>query len=147
MQKKNITYYLLITLALLCILVGGAIYLVFRTRTLFMFKPLPIEWITTLDNIKNNITLPNNIFTSFLIYSLPTGLWTISYILLMQIICESMQKKQRFLWIYSLPVILLIVEFLQLFPICQGTFDIVDSLCYIIPIIVSLIIDKQNEKL
>ena len=58
-----------------------------------------------------------------------------------------MQKKQRFLWIYSLPVILLIVEFLQLFPICQGTFDIVDSLCYIIPIIVSLIIDKQNEKL
>ena len=145
--KNNITYYLLTALALLCILVGGTIYLVFRTRKLLMFKPIPVIWIAFLDNIKDNIGLPYNYLTSFIIYSLPAGLWTISYLILMQIICNDMPKTQRIAWVYSLPIILLIIECMQILSSIPGTFDILDVLCYFIPIFVSLIIDKRNEKL
>ena len=148
MQKnKNITYYLLIILALLCILVGGAIYLVFRTRTLIMFKFIPMEYIITLNKIRDFLAFSNNNCSSFLIYNLPTGLWTISYLIVMQLICKGMPPYQRLIWVYLLPSLLLSIEFLQIFSFCHGTFDNIDVLTYIIPIIVSLLIDKRNEKL
>ena len=144
-HKTKRTYYLELTAAF-CLLLGGSIYLIFRRRTLIMFRYIPQKIISLLDNVGKNISLHDNSFTSFIIYNLPAGLWTISYLLVMHTICSDMSKIQRMLWLYLLPSVLLLVEILQAFPFCRGTFDFIDILCYLIPIFVSLLIDKKNEK-
>lgn len=146
-NHKSTTYFLCSILSILCLILGGIVYLVYRTRTLLMFHFLSSDCISILDSAKTTVNIPNNTFTSFVVYSLPAALWTISYILFMHLICIDMPKIARLIWIYSLPILLCLVEFLQILPVISGTFDIIDVLCYIIPIIVSLLIDIRNEKL
>ena len=145
-MKTKIAYKILwILLSLVCIATGGLIYLVFRTRTLVMFHFIPNDLIMKVNHLYEyscaNFQIPN-----FMIYNLPTALWTISYILLMRLIIENNVRLHRFLWIYSLPILLCLTEILQLFSFISGTFDILDICCYIVPMIISLLIDIRYEK-
>lgn len=136
----------MVAIAIICLSIGGVIYLLFRTRTLVMFRIMPMEMLDKLNMISHNISLPHNKLTSFIVYNLPTCLWLISYLIIMQLICREMSNSQRIIWMYALPVVLLIIEFLQIIPSFTGTFDIIDVLCYLIPLIVSLLIDIRYEK-
>lgn len=145
-MKTKIVYKILwMLLPLVCIAAGGLIYLVFRPRTLVMFHFIPNDLIMKLNHLYEyscaNFQIPN-----FMIYNLPTALWTISYILLMRLIIENNVRLHRFLWIYSLPILLCLTEILQLFSFISGTFDILDICCYIVPMIISLLIDIRYEK-
>ena len=66
--------------------------------------------------------------------------------ILMQLILENNVGLHRFLWIYLLPILLCLTEILQLFSFIPGTFDILDVCCYIVPMIISLLIDIRYEK-
>lgn len=145
-MKTKIVYKILwILLSLVCIAVGGLIYLVFRTRTLVMFHFIPNDLIMKLNHLYEyscaNFQIPD-----FIIYNLPTSLWTISYIILMQLILENNVGLNRFLWIYLLPILLCLTEILQLFSFIPGTFDMLDICSYIIPMTISLLIDIRYEK-
>ena len=145
-MKTKIVYKILwILLSLVCITVGGLIYLIFRTRTLVMFHFIPDNLIEEL-NLVHEYSCANFQIPNFIIYNLPTGLWTISYIILMQLILENNVGLHRFLWIYLLPILLCLTEILQLFSFIPGTFDIFDVCCYIVPMIISLLIDIRYEK-
>ena len=139
--------YIEVAIAIICLFVGGVIYLLFRTRTLVMFRIMPAEILNKLNIISLGIDIPNNKLTSFVVYNLPTCLWLISYLFIMRLICCEMSKNQRLIWLYALPIILLLIEFLQISPSFPGTFDLIDVLMYIIPITISLLIDKIYEKL
>ena len=145
-NRRSTTYYIYSILSIVCLFLGGMVYLVYRTRNLLMFSFLSSDFISILDSTKTIVNLPNNTFTSFVVYSFPAALWTISYIIVMRLVCADMSKIARALWIYSLPTLLCFVEFLQILPVISGTFDIIDVLCYITPIFVSLLIDIKNEK-
>ena len=145
-MKTKIAYKILwILLSLVCIATGGLIYLVFRTRTLVMFHFIPNDLIMKLNHLYEyscaNFQIPN-----FIIYNLPTSLWTTSYIILMQLILENNVGLNRFLWIYLLPMLLCFTEIFQLFSFIPGTFDILDVCSYIVPMIISLLIDIRYEK-
>ena len=145
-MKTKIVYKILWILpSLVCITVGGLIYLIFRTRTLVMFHFIPDNLIEEL-NLVHEYSCANFQIPNFIIYNLPTGLWTISYIILMQLILENNVGLHRFLWIYLLPILLCLTEILQLFSFIPGTFDILDVCCYIVPMIISLLIDIRYEK-
>ena len=145
MITKAVYKTLWIILSMVCITIGGLIYLVFRTRTLVMFNYVPDNLIEKLNQVYKyicaNFSIPN-----FMIYNLPTGLWTISYIILMQLILEDNIGFHRFLWIYLLPISFCLIEIFQVFAFIPGTFDILDVCSYIIPMIISLLIDIRYEK-
>lgn len=145
MTLKSKKQLLINILALLCLIIGGVIYLIYRNRTLVMFRLVPNNIIGLLNNVRQYIDLPHGKLSSFVVYNLPAGLWTISYMVLMRNICNEMPKTQKLIWVYSLPILLLMIELLQSVIVRLGTFDLLDMLCYLIPILVLLIIDLRNE--
>lgn len=128
-----------IALSLFLILIGGLIYLAYRSNTLLMF-----EWFTDIGLITDvealreycsEFLLPN-----WIIYSFPDGLWLLSYMLLVDAIWGEGYGNQHLLWLLILPIIALISELMQLFISQLGTFDIMDLTCYVVAIVLFYII-------
>lgn len=113
------------------LLIGGLIYIAFRTERLLMFK-----WFAALsiDNAINDIrqitmkispSLPN-----WFLYSLPDGLWIFSYVALILTIWKNKIHGTSIFWVLLIPVIAIASEFGQLYSIIPGTFDITDLTFY-----------------
>lgn len=86
----------LVALSIMFILIGGFIYLFFRTHTLKMFVWLRIincEQIFQLKDYNQDLK-----FIEFLIFSLPNGLWILSFLIIIGLIWE---KYHIFFIIYS----------------------------------------------
>ncbi len=118
---------------LLTLLLGGLIYISFRTESLTMFKWFAIASLDTPITNLRAITLalaPN--LPNWLLYSLPDGLWVFSYISLMLLIWKNKINQENIVYIFSLPLIAILSEIGQLFKIVPGTFDTIDILFYIL---------------
>ena len=109
--------------------VGGMIYLLFRTEKLIMFEWS--EYIGLGDYIRY---LRENVAGYFLYpwvkYSLPDGLWVLSYMIFIGAIWKFEIRKSCF-YMLLLTTISVMSELLQLFDLLNGTFDIVDLAFYI----------------
>lgn len=121
-----------ISLAFILLLVGGTLYIAFRTKRLAMFT-----WAKWL-NLDSYVEMIRSYAIKyhppyFVKYCLPNALWTSSYI----IITDALVSKEcnGFLWAISLPIIALFFEIMQIWQIIPGTFDIGDLLCFAVPII------------
>ena len=122
MKFKNIA------LSIVPLIIGGMLYLGYRSQELSMFN-----WIECL-GLSNFVTSWRLLCSQYpqpmwIYNSLPDGLWLFSYILLMDIIWNN-NINQSGLWIYILPVVAIISEFMQLWTPFPGTFDIIDIVCY-----------------
>lgn len=124
--------------ALLFFTIGGFIYIAFRCTSLRMFG-----WFDYLGLNESVLVVRNSLcdvqIPDILKYCIPDGLWTLSYILLMDAIWNPDVKKQVVLCSF-IPVIGTISEILQYYHVMNGTFDIVDLLCYIVPYVIYLIL-------
>jgi hypothetical protein len=121
--------------ALLLILTGGMIYVLYRPENLLLFRVTDSLGITPLiDMLRSNssrVMLP-----SFIVNSLPAGLWTASYLLMMYITTKFHTRRIRLMLALPLPISAIALEFMQLLGWCPGTFDIYDLICYIVPLCV-----------
>ena len=121
--------------ALLLILTGGMIYVLYRPENLLLFRVTDSLGITPLiDMLRSNssrVMLP-----SFIVNSLPAGLWTASYLLMMYITTKFHTRRIRLMLALPLPISAIALEFMQLLGWCPGTFDIYDLICYIVPLFV-----------
>ncbi len=121
--------------ALLLILTGGMIYVLYRPENLLLFRVTDSLGITPLiDILRSNssrVMLP-----SFIVNSLPAGLWTASYLLMMYITTKFHTRRIRLMLALPLPISAIVLEFMQLLGWCPGTFDIYDLICYIVPLCV-----------
>ena len=113
----------LVALSIMFILIGGFIYLFFRPHTLKMFVWLRIincEQIFQLKDYNQDLK-----FIEFLIFSLPNGLWILSFLIIIGLIWG---KYHIFFIIYSsfFTGISILFEFFQKFGLIPGTFDIAD---------------------
>ena len=119
----------------LLLMLGIGIYILFRPQNILVFGLLEdlglMPIVNSLRMHASGILLP-----SFVINSMPAGLWTASYLIAMFLTTTGASKKQRIVLSLPLPITAIILEFLQLFGWCSGTFDFYDLLCYIIPLIV-----------
>lgn len=122
-------------IAILLILTGGMIYVLYRPESLLLFRVTDSLGITPLiDILRSNssrVMLP-----SFMINSLPAGLWTASYLLMMYITTKFHTRRIRLMLALPLPISAIALEFMQLLGWCPGTFDIYDLICYIVPLCV-----------
>lgn len=122
-------------IALLLILTGGMIYVLYRPESLLLFRVTDSLGITPLiDILRSNssrVMLP-----SFMINSLPAGLWTASYLLMMYITTKFHTRRIRLMLALPLPVMAIVLELMQFFGWCPGTFDIYDLICYIVPLFI-----------
>ena len=121
--------------ALLLILTGGMIYVLYRPESLLLFRVTDSLGITPLiDILRSNssrVMLP-----SFMINSLPAGLWTASYLMMMYITTKFHTRRIRLMLALPLPISAIALEFMQLLGWCPGTFDIYDLICYIVPLFI-----------
>ena len=117
------------------LLIGALIYILFRPQNLLIFDMLDKMGLSNeVDSIRSSfigIKLP-----LFVVNCLPAGLWTVSYLIAMYCNTKFHSRKTRLMLSLPLPMSAIVLEFMQLFGWCPGTFDWYDLLCYVIPIII-----------
>jgi hypothetical protein len=116
-----------IYLSLLAILGGGAIYIMFRNS-----EPVFFGWIRNvglghlLDIVRQYARNHNLLLPEWIIYSLPNGLWAFGYAILISSIWRGSSSPIRYLWLASIPVLVIGYEVLQYPGIAPGIFSIKD---------------------
>ena len=141
MRKK------LLILHLLSLTLGGCIYLFFRSDTLLMFdwfeKLLPSK---SLEAIRT-YTLPiKKDLPGWVIFSLPDGLWNLSYVCLMFSVWEGAINTKSIQWALLIPTIGILSELFQLINIVPGTFDILDMMFYFCGFLLPFFLILKNNK-
>lgn len=122
--------------------IGGFIYVAFRCTSLRMFGWFDYlglnECVMMVRNLLRTIQIPDIVK-----YCIPDGLWTLSYILFMDAIWRPIVKSQLVICSF-IPVIGTVSEILQYYHVMNGTFDIVDLLCYLVPYVMYLLFKLFN---
>ena len=115
--------------------VGAGIYICFRATELRFFHifpdgKLPV-WLTNIREWLAKTNVPE-----WIRYSLPDGLWLLSYLLFMDLIWDEGMKPWKLFFLVMLPLGTLIAEILQMFHVIPGTGDLFDLIFYLIAIII-----------
>ena len=154
MNKKtstlSINYYigLSICLSALAILGGGAIYILFRIS-----EPVFFSWIRLaglgkwLDIVRQYSFSYNLHLPTWIVYSLPNGLWAFAYALLITNIWADSKSRLRYFWLASIPLLILGFEGLQYLSIISGTFCVEDMILGTIGLVSGIIIGFKIPKL
>ena len=103
--------------------IGCLIYVLFRTDTLLYNK--------LFGNFFSPIGSPKTVLQNIIIFSLPDGLWAMSYTMLIFHLRNDKTFK-TLIWSILIPVIGILSEIGQLYYLIPGTFDIIDLIMYII---------------
>lgn len=135
----NINYFLAnkkdCLLSFLLIFLGGLIYVLYRPENILFFRVTDGLGITPLIDIaRSNVS--RVILPSFVINSLPAGLWTASYLIMMYVTTKYHTRRVKLMLALPLPIMTIILEFMQLWGWCPGTFDLYDLVCYFVPLFV-----------
>jgi hypothetical protein len=129
MRLKRTTYF---HSAAVSLFLGSAIYLLFRSESLLMFR-----WATALRLLPliNTLRFYSHGFEPFIpawfIYSSPFALWIVSYMLLVRAIWFGDKSIARNLWLWAVPFVSIAAELGQYPRLVPGTFDIFDLLTII----------------
>lgn len=132
-----------IIILLIPVILGGLIYIIFRTEKLIMFCWFDYLHLTSEINIAKSFR-NTYAFPDWFIYSFPDGLWIFSYTAISLKIWKSSMNQNSFFWILSIPVASILSEFLQFLNIIPGTFDFTDLLFYLIGIVLPFLSKKNN---
>lgn len=127
-------YWKIIFHTLLPLLVGGFIYLFFRSSNLKMFswlKRIGLEEV--FEPIRENFTTLGTNLPDWILYSLPDGLWVYAFTSAILIIWDGKPSKWLFLPVISGPI----VELFQLLNLFPGTFDLIDLGLMLLAILLS----------
>jgi hypothetical protein len=123
-----VTPFLLVFLvSVFAIFSGGLIYILLRPA-----EPVFFDWFKCigLDNFLFNIRQYSLSLKRFLpewfIYSLPNGLWALSYSLIITAIWWNSKSRLKIFWMASIPVLVFGFEVFQYLEILNGTFCIGD---------------------
>ena len=136
--KKNyfITFSLFV-FSNLILLVGGSLYLLFRSHNLEMFywlRTIKLEQFFYQHDFNSTSKL-----ISFCVYSLPNGLWLLSAVIFFGLIWKN-EKDIFFFYSFSFLLVSLLFEGLQLTKIIPGTFDFNDIFILVISFLIGMIV-------
>ena len=116
---------------LVALTIGGLIYIRYRSESLLMFT-----WFHDLDlsDYINEIRAykSHNGLTSWMVFSMPAGLWLFSYLLIIDSIWGKETRLFYSYFILILPIAALTSELLQYLNVLPGTFDYLDMLSYVL---------------
>ncbi len=150
MQKLRLLIYHVI----LPISFGILIYLFFRSKSIIVFRWLDVfENSNQIESLRNFLFQYNSHLPSWLIFSLPDGLWVYALTSTLFIVWGKDFLHKDFLhkdflhlklWLIVSILIGPLLEFLQFLKLFPGTFDFKDLLFYLIGSILSLTMVKHN---
>lgn len=132
--------YQKILFAVLLLLVGAMIYLIWRPESLLIFN-----WIEIIGQdkliyrLRYYITQDLSTPPEWVIYSLPNCLWLISGFFLFEVLWQGHFATNGLNWLIVFCLIAVGSEFAQLFHIIPGTYDNYDLLMMLLCIIVLFI--------
>ena len=84
-----------------------------------------------LGNLFTPIASPNTFLQRILVFSLPDGLWAMSYTMLIFHLRNDKTLK-TLIWSIIIPIIGILSEISQYYSLIPGTFDIIDLIMYFI---------------
>lgn len=128
-------------LGIMAIILGGGLYVFYRSKSLPLF-----DWVRAIGIYDWVLSVrPAENVNSWLVSSLPDGLWLLSYMLLMSALCRFHVRESM---LYSAPLIVVafVSEFLQISDRIDGTFDMVDLLCYMAAVALGFVYVKVINK-
>ena len=135
---------------ILPLLLGGLIYIAFRSKSLVLFRWFEELKISELTDLIRFYLFPfKNHMPNWVIYSLPDGLWTYSFVSSFIFIWNKDSNKWEY-WLLIPILISISYELLQYFIIFHDTFDILDFFICLVASVLSIlilkIIPKHHEK-
>ncbi len=133
----------MITLGVLLLACGCAIYLLFRSKSLNIYQWCSMMGVSDTIDIFRSKVQDLNVY-EFVKYSLPDGLYCAAYILIMDAIWHNDNGIFKCSIIFLVPCVTICSELLQYFELIRGTFDIYDLMCYILPTLVYLLKHKNK---
>ena len=134
-----------IFLGVVFLVIGCVIYLLFRTKTLYIY-----QWCAALglSNVVDHIRFCVHGLNTpdFIKFNLPDGLYCAAYILIMDAIWQNDNSSIKHFIITLLPVVTIASEVLQYYGLVNGTFDVLDLTCYFVPLLIytAIIIKQPN---
>ena len=121
-----------VAVAVVMLIVGGAIYLLFRTKRLVMFHVTDALGLT--DTINGWRTAVKGAeLPEWCVYVLPNALWSGAYILTMDALLRNHSLNTRLLATGVIPQLGIVAEVMQAAGIIPGTFDWLDIAAYALP--------------
>ena len=121
-----------LSFAVLMLLCGSGIYLLFRSKSLYIYK-----WCATIglsDTINSlRFAVSDWDVSEFIKFSIPDGLYCAAYILIIDAIWHKETEWMKYAIIFFVPFVTISSEVLQYFGIVRGTFDYRDLVCYAMP--------------
>lgn len=129
------------SLSLASLIMGSSIYLLFRDKELLIFKWLDrLRLMPLIDMFRKQFS---DIHTCYWVkYNLPACLWLLSYMLIIDIIWGENNRTLKKYFVFLMPVLSILSEFMQMVKILPGTFDILDVLSYCLAIFIFIAIVK-----
>ncbi len=128
-----------LTASALALVAGGMIYILGRPRTLLLF------WVADRIGLRRafntlRATHPLEEWPEWAVYSLPGGLWSLSYLLLADVLCSRLSTAMRVSLAGVIPFLGALSEVFQRFGWLPGTYDQTDLLFYLTPYLIYLCI-------
>ena len=133
-----------IIIGTLPVIVGGLIYLTYRTDTLLMFGWFnKIGLSDTIELLRSNQQMQNLTIPSWVKFSLPDALWLFSFNYVLLTLWNFNLNRQSAFWLFLAPTIGLFSEVGQLIGVVPGTFDVMDLLLLLIATLIpSLLVNN-----
>lgn len=126
------------------LLCGSGIYLLFRSKSLNIYKWCAAFGISDgIDSMRYAVSSWN--LSEFVKFSLPDGLYSAAYVLIMDAIWKKESGCIKYTAILSVPLFAISNELLQYWGFVQGTFDYCDLVCYTTPLIIYLMHKKIKK--
>ena len=138
-DKNVLTRITKATTGLMALIVGGLIYIRYRSESLLRF-----DWFQGL-NISDYIarirsTAEDSYIKGWLVYNLPAGLWLFAYLLIIDAIWGKEKNAQYMCYLHILPFLAIVSELMQCLRFLPGTFDFLDLVSYVCAILLFIII-------
>jgi hypothetical protein len=125
-----------VILSIILVSIGGCIYLLQRTTGLLMFRIIDFLGLTDVVATMRSSVMQ---WPEFVVFSLPGGLWSASYVLLADAVLCHQSVAMRLAWGSLIPMIGVVSELLQALGLCPGTADWQDAVCYGVPCMVYVV--------
>jgi hypothetical protein len=123
------------------IFLGGMIYVLFRKDSLLMFHWFDfIGCLQIIEHLRAHSVYLIKLLPSWVIYSLPTGLWLFGGILLFSSIWGKIVYV-KIIWITLFALVAIGSELGQYFGLVRGTYDLMDLIVMVISIATAVFID------
>ncbi|MBR0166990.1 MAG: hypothetical protein IJQ13_08965 [Prevotella sp.] len=132
-----------VILSIILVSIGGCIYLMQRTTGILIFRIIDFLGLSdVIAGLRTSVVQ----MPEFVVFSLPGGLWSASYLLLADALLCHQSSVMRLSWGALIPMIGLVSELLQAAGLCPGTADWQDAVCYGIPYVVYVLWVIMNNK-